>query len=511
MNLNEIRSIAHKILEDRKIESDCIEYKKSANQKDKILKAICAFSNNYMNRDCGFIFIGIEEIDDKETGDKAIPLRPISGIEEAQIESIENNLKQLLPYIHPRPICHFISDSIDEKFYIVIVVEPSSNITEVTEKGANKFGLPKGGRYIRVSRDCVLPNTKQELELLRKFSDYSFVSEFHPTATLDDLNYEYMKEYLVRTGAKEDMRRLTKEEMAKELKLIGNTLITKDRVKNLAILMFADKPNDYISNAHVEIIREIGGDTSRMEAKKFEGPIWIQALQVSNYFKDEIQRSLTLRFDEKIEHDIIFNWPLTAFEEIATNCILHKQYEVHEYVGIYVYNDRLEFINHNQPLPPVTIRDMNEKSSFTERQYINPELKDMFFALDLIESYGSGIRRAKEALEKNKSPKMKFLPENNEYDYTKVIIPIQNEFLKNKYIGNADMSKIFEGLDQLSLDIILLMQNLPSITQAEICKTIKKPRATVQRRIKKLVESGIVERIGSARKGNWIIRKKDTI
>lgn len=315
-----------------------------------------------------------------------------------------------------------------------------------------------------------------------------------------------MKEYLMRTGAKDDIRLLSKDNMAKELNLVGNTLITKDRVKNLALLMFADKPNDYIPNAHVEIIREIGGDTSRMEAKKFEGPIWIQVLQISNYFKNEIQRSLTLRFDDKIEHDIVYNWPLTTFEEIATNCILHKQYEVHEYVGIYVYRDRMEFINHNQPLPPVTIRDMNENSSFTERHYINPELKDMFFVLKLIESYGSGIRRAKEALENNKSPEMKFLPENNEYDYTKVIIPIQGEFLKTKYSIDIELSKTFEKLDSLSLNIVRLIQDSPDITQAEICKSVNKPRATVQRRIKKLTESGIVEHIGSARNGNWVIK-----
>lgn len=507
MNLNEIQKVAHKIIEDQKIESDCIEYKKSAEQKDKILKTICAFANDYMNRECGFLFIGIEEVDDKETGDKAIPLRPISGIEESRIETIENNLKQLLPYVHPKPICHFISDTIDERYYIVIVVEPSSNITEVTEKGANKYGLSKGGRFIRISRDCILPNVKQELELLRKFADYSFTSEFHRTATLDDLNYEYIKEYLVKIGAKEDLRRLSKEDMAKELKLIGNTIVTKDRVKNFALLMFADKPNAYIPNAHVEIIREVGSGTSRMEAKRFEGPIWIQAQQISNYFKDEIQRSLTKRYENKIEHDIIFNWPLTTFEEIATNCILHKQYEVKQYIGIYVYKDRIEFINYNQPLPPVTIHDMNENTSFTERQYINPELKDMFFALDLIESYGSGIRRAKEALAVNKSPKIKFLPENNEYDYTMVVVQIQKEFFENTIQEKEVNLENTDKLDQLSLNIIKTMLGSPNITQADICEQLGKSRNTVQRRIKIMMESGIIKREGSTKNGRWVIKQ----
>ena len=43
--------------------------------------------------------------------------------------------------------------------------------------------------------------------------------------------------------------------------------------------------------------------------------------------------------------------------------------------------DRMTFVNHNRPLPPVTIEDLNERESFDGRGYVNPELKDMFFAL----------------------------------------------------------------------------------------------------------------------------------
>ena len=51
--------------------------------------------------------------------------------------------------------------------------------------------------------------------------------------------------------------------------------------------------------------------------------------------------------------------------------------------------DRMTFVNHNRPLPPVTIEDLNERESFDERGCVNSELKGMFFALGLIESFGS--------------------------------------------------------------------------------------------------------------------------
>lgn len=65
MQLSDIKRMAHSILENQNIENSFIEYKKSINFKDKILKTACAFANNYMNDEIGLLFIGIEEVDNK--------------------------------------------------------------------------------------------------------------------------------------------------------------------------------------------------------------------------------------------------------------------------------------------------------------------------------------------------------------------------------------------------------------------------------------------------------------
>ncbi len=46
----------------------------------------------------------------------------------------------------------------------------------------------------------------------------------------------------------------------------------------------------------------------------------------------------------------------------------------------------------------------------------------------MIESYGSGIRRAKEALKENHSPELQFLPDNDTDDYTMAVVMINEEF-----------------------------------------------------------------------------------
>ena len=246
---------------------------------------------------------------------------------------------------------------------------------------------------------------------------------------------------------------MSKLDMAKSMGLISESEYGGYRAKNFAVLMFSDRPEEYISNAHVEVIREVSG-TDRMEAKVFDGPIWIQARLVSKYFEETIQASYTIQDADKIEHRIVYNWPLAAFEELATNCILHKRYESPNYIGIYVYSDRITFVNHNRPMPPVTIESMNRQSSFDDRKYLNPELKDMFFALNLIESYGSGIRRAKDALKVNGSPKLEFLPNNDYDDYTMAVIYINEEFAKiakeEKGVGKADKSREVHFKEKIS-------------------------------------------------------------
>lgn len=411
MRIEDIRRMAHDVIIKGSIENDYIEYKKSATFKDKILKTACAFANNYMNREIGLLFIGIEEVDNANTGEKAIPQRPICGIDEALIETTENSLRQLLSNIHPKINFQLITDQIDDRYYIVIAVEPGSGGPyQTSDKAENDKNIRlKAGRYIRVKRDSRLPNFKEEYELLRKFANDVFSSNLNETATLDDLSYEYMKEYLIATNAREDIKNQSKLDMAKSMGLISESEYGGYRAKNFAVLMFAEKPDKFIPYARVEVIREAIG-TDKMEAKIFDGPIWIQAKQVSRYFKDNIMASYTIRDNETIEHRIVYNYPLAAFEELATNCILHKQYESPNYIGIYVYNDRITFVNHNRPMPPVTIEAMNNERRFDDRRYLNPELKEMFFALDLIESYGSGIRRAKDALVENHSPKLQFCP-----------------------------------------------------------------------------------------------------
>ncbi len=470
MQRSDIQRMARDILENQVIENSYIEYKKSVQFKDKILKTACAFANNYMNNEIGLIFIGVEEVDDKDTQQKAIPKRPITGIKEPMIEIVENQLKSLLSYITPKINYHIIQDKIDDEYYIVVAVEPNVKgpcQTTIKAEKDKKIAL-KAGRYIRVSRDSNLPNTLEEFELLKKFANYNFSSSLNQTATLDDLSYEYMKEYLTLTNAKDDLKQLSKLEMAKALGLISESQYGGYRAKNFAVLMFCEKPNRFIPNAQVEIIREIDGT-------------------------------------DKMERKVIYNFPIAAFEELATNAILHKEYDEDEYVGIYIYKDKISFVNPNRPLPPVTIEALNNERSFDNRKYLNKELKDMFYALELIESYGSGIRRAKDSLEANLSPSISFLPKDNSSNYTNAIIFVQEEFLEDKLLDKTNQETRKETV--MGKQIIELMKINPHITIKELTEAIGASTSGIKYNLNILKNSGRILRKGSTKSGVWIVIK----
>lgn len=384
--------------------------------------------------------------------------------------------------------------------------EPGSNGPYQTSDKAwkDKDILLKPGRYIRVKRDTRLPTAREEFDLLKKFANYAFSSSLNETAILDDLNYEHMKEYLTATHAKPDIRRLSKLDMAKSMGLISESEYGGYRAKNFAVLMFADRPQDFIPYARVEIIREVIG-TDKMESKTFDGPIWIQAKQVLQYFKDNIMASYTIRDTNQVGHRIVYNWPQEMFAELATNCILHKEYGVANYIGIYIYHDHISFVNHNRPLPPVTIEDMNTKREFNNRVYLNPELKEMFFSLDLIESYGSGIRRAKDAMEENASPKLVFEPLEDSGDYTMATAYINEEFARIQMAESNKSDDAKEMTKEIYTQIKLLMLRNPAISANELAEGLGISAESVRYRIKVMKKTGEIWRKGSTKKGEWLV------
>ena len=130
----------------------------------------------------------------------------------------------------------------------------------------------------------------------------------------------------------------------------------------------------------------------------------------------------------------------------------------------------------------------------------------MFFSLNLIESYGSGIRRAKDALSENKSPELKFYPENDVDNYTNAVIGINAEFLK--VFSDSTTKETSKETMSIQEQIVFLMQNNPKITAKKMASEINEISVSgVRYHINKLKENGVITRVGSTKSGKWIVLK----
>lgn len=427
MNPKFYKEEANEYLKVKKSECSHIEYKASEHQLDKILKTICAYGNNYYDNEYAFIYIGVEEVNDEKN--KSIPILPIKGIEEGHLEIAKNMLNSLKPYIYPNVKYDVLTNIFDGKYYLLIVVEKqNSGPYQVVEKALNdkKINL-KPGRYVRIESDSRIAKINEEYDLLRKFANYHFSSDISK-ATLDDLDYDYMREYLKNTSNRNLSNVLSKEDIAKMLNLFPKNEYSTIKVTNFALLMFSKKPEEYIPYSYVEIITDTLGSKSRMEAKEFKGPIWKQYYSALKYIEDNFIRTITIREDGIATNKRISNYPFKALEELLANAIVHKDYEEYKTIQVYITDDEINIINYNKPLPPITLEDLNTRTIFKERDSVNPEIRDMFKDLGIIESYGTGVGEAKKACELNNSESIYYKIFDDNSNITSVVIPCSKEY-----------------------------------------------------------------------------------
>ena len=442
MNFKKIKENANNILANQCEECSYIEYYDNAKQIEKILETICAYGNNYYNNDIQYIFIGVEELDDENN--KAIPKLPIKGLEKNQIEIIKNSLKSLRPFLCPSINFEIITNEYEGKEYLLILVKSQTGGPfMVSDKAYHECKL-RPGIYVRIEADTRLCTPTEQFNLFKKFSDYHFTSIANSDATFDDLDEDIIQEYIHNSTNKNVLTNLSKKETAQALNLIDKNDPTQTNIYNYAVLMFCKNPDTFIPYAYTEIILDLHGVKSRMESKIIKGPIWKQYRNIMDYIDYSVLRTLTIRTEGIAENRKVSNFPYVAVEELVANALVHNNYEHNKAIQIYISKTQINIVNYNNPLPPLSIQDLNERSFFNERDTENREIRDMFKTLGYIESFGTGIGEAKRSLELNGSPSLYYKEFQQPVDITSVVIPVNEEFKKyeddNKVTSNPGLT-----------------------------------------------------------------------
>ena len=433
MDYRQIKKQANDILRNRTAECSYIEYKASEQQLDTLLKTICAYGNNYYNNDIQYIFIGVEEENSEDN--KAIPIIPIKGISEGRLEKSKNTINSLRPFLYPHVTFEIISNELDGVSYLLIVVLRQTGgpfmVTEKAEK-EKKIRL-KPGRYVRIEADTQLARVDEEYDLLRKFSNFHYSSIVNSDASIDDLDIDLLREYISKTSSRQISGGMDKKRLARTLELIDKNDPEDRRVKNYAVLMFSEHPEQFIPYSYTELIVDMYGTKRKMESKVFKGAVWKQYYATLEYINSNFLNELVIRVDGIAENRKIENFTYVAVEELLANAIVHNNYENGKPIQIYISEKQINIVNYNKPLPPVRISDLNERSFFNERDTENPEIRDMFKALGIIESFGTGIGEAKRSMRENGSPELYYKSFDVNDNVTSVVIPVNEDYYEIKH------------------------------------------------------------------------------
>ena len=169
--------------------------------------------------------------------------------------------------------------------------------------------------------------------------------------------------------------------------------------------------------------------------------------------------------------------PLTAFREALANALVHRAWDVEARVRISMFNDHIEVVS-----PGGLPTGISEEEYLVDTVSVrrNPILANVFYRLGIIEAFGTGIRRIKNAYEDSAS-KPKF--EIRENSIT-VILPV----LRQDYALDEDQSVVF---DQLS--------SVRPIGMSELLDRVGLSKSTVHRILRGLIERGLVVMVGSGR------------
>ena len=410
------------LINQKVVESNRVEFKEGYNP-TAIIRTICAFANDIDNIGGGYIIIGVEEKDGH-------PVYPLKGVNPNDVDKIMKKLREKCHYIEPlyEPI---VEPALVDGVYVIVVWvqggygRPYKAPKDVTIKSSYKY------YYIRKFSSSVIASSDEEKELFYVSSNIPFDDRPNLLASIDDLNLGLMREHLKQIDSSlyeysKDLDTLT---LARDMQIIGGP---PERLKplNVGLLMFSENIEKYFRYARIEVVDIPDPTGTNMVEKVFKGPIQRQLKDALAYINNYVIKQLTIKVDGQAEAIRVSNYPYEAIEEILSNAVYHRSYQINEPITVRITKEYMEITSF--PGFDRSISDEDIKNGeIRSRMYRNRRIGDFLKELKLIEGRNTSFPNAKKALEKNGSEKLKFIMDENR-DFLSVIIPVHEKFLDGK-------------------------------------------------------------------------------
>ena len=233
------------------------------------------------------------------------------------------------------------------------------------------------------------------------------------------------------------------------------------------------------------------------DRREFSGSLMQQLNDVYDYIDFHNQTHATFRKLLRIDTR---DYPEVAVREALLNTLVHRDYSFRASTLISIYDDRIEFVSIGGLIPGLELDDLMMGVSVCR----NPHLANVFYRLQLIEAYGTGMKKIMGAYA-NALVQPKIKTTNNAF---KIILPNVNFTPKT-----AEVHKDFEKAADLALDsneekVLQFLREHLMITRKETQTLLEVSQSTAGRILKAMVDSGQIKQIGGSRTTRYELRKE---
>lgn len=425
-------------------ESETVELK--AIVVEDIKKEIIAFANC----EGGKLYIGVQ--DDGTVSGLDNPDETSLQISNMVRDAIKPDLTMFL---------HYETVTVDEKKIVAV------DIQQGTERPyyIAKKGLRPEGVYVRQGYSSV-PATNTAIRRMIKETDGDHFEEMRSLE--QKLTFESAKKIFAERNVKFGVT---------QMKTLG--MATQDGVYTNLGLLLSDQCVHTIKAAVFQ-----GTTQSEFkDRKEFSGSLFQQMDDAYDFIDFRNQTHST--FDKLYRIDRR-DYPETAVREALLNLLVHREYSFRASTFISLYADRLEFTSIGGLVSGVSLKDVTMGISVCR----NAKLANVFYRLELIEAYGTGITKI---METYKGTGMTPQIETSDNAF-KIILPNLNAMPEP-----ARQMQVNPEEGTLEEKVIALTKQRGFVTRKEIEILLGIGQSSCGRLLKKMIEKGLLIQEGKGK------------
>ena len=446
-------------------ENTTTEFKENFDQ--EVIETAAAFANT----DGGIILIGVSDN------------REIRGITIGK-ETLRNWSNWIAQATGPRVVLEIGTVDVERKSVLWIRVE-TCRIKPVSVKGIC---------YKRVGNSNRVMSAQEIVQMHLNATGQTWDQLLAANAGSDDIDPKKVQWYLTQ---REEVRNVAKPQDMDATELLRNIKggNGEGTPTHAGILFFGNYPQRFFQNTQLRVVRFKGISVTHPVINRLDcsGTLWEMVDAAEEFIRKNI-RLLSFRTSKSFQRDDKFEYPLKALREAIINALIHRNYQKHSDVRVFIFDTRVEVIN------PGTFPE-GVSPDAPVHEPVNPTLSQFMYDIGFIERYGSGIKMMKRLSEEwgNKAPRYEFHPLE-----TKIIFdsPIQ----ESTFIEIDDISA---QLNERQKNAFSYVQKHGHITRKEYVQINHVANTTAYEELRDMADKHLLDVRGKGRGTKYVQKVND--